>query len=339
MAENGLDVVILGPTTVMGRELVPVLRERGLQVGRIRLLGEEEEVGEEIEGDEEGLSVERLEPGALAGADVVFVPPNVQVPKEIRAAAVKAGALVVDASGEAADAPLIFPGINDEELEELESIRGTTIAVPSAAAAQLAAVLLPLEAKAGLSGVHVVSLEAVSTFGVPGMEELSMQTVSLLNGREPDRALFPHRIAFNLVPQMGAFEADGATSRERRLEKELERLLDKKVPVAVSCALVPVFYGTTQFLTVTTERELGAAGAREALEGGDSTKILDAPEENVYPMPMLAVGDESLHVGRIHETPIGLSLLSVADNLRWGTVVPMVRIVEALVEAGRLERS
>src|SRR5690606_8547497 len=180
-------------------------------------------------------------------------------------------------------------------------------------------------AKAGLQRVDVVSLEAVSGFGIPGMEELSMQTVSLLNGREPDRNIFPHRIAFNVVPQIGSFEAGGETLRERRIARELATLLGRELPaLSITCAVVPVLYGTSQFLTVATERPLPAAAAREAFAGAETAKVLDEPKEGIYPMPTLAVGDdEALHVGRIRETPAGLSLLSVADNLRWGTVVPM----------------
>jgi aspartate-semialdehyde dehydrogenase len=337
MAARKLTVAILGPTSVVGRELVPVLHERGLAIEEIRLLGSEEEVGETVEHEDESLRVEEMKRDSFAGVDVVFVPPFAEWPDGMLEAAKKAGALVIDASGRASSAPMIFPGINDEELDELEQVKGGTIALASASAAQLAAVLIPLEAKAGVQRVEIVSLEAVSGFGVPGMEELSMQTVSLLSGKEPERTIFPHRVAFNLLPQIGSFESSGETVRERRIEVELGKLLGREAPaLSITCALVPVFYGTSQFLTVATERPLSAAAAREALGSAESVKVLDDPAQNVYPMPTLAVGDEALHVGRIRETPAGLSLLSVADNLRWGTVVPMVRIVELLVEADRL---
>ncbi|WP_373045581.1 Asd/ArgC dimerization domain-containing protein [Vulgatibacter sp.] len=337
MSARPLTVAILGPTTIVGRELVPVLHERSLPIASIRLLGLEEEVGETVEYEDESLQVEELKRESFAGVDVVFVPPNVEVPAEMLEAASKAGAVRIDASGRSGDARVIFPGINDEELEEIEAIKGAVIALASASAAQLAAVLLPLEAKAGVQRLEVVSLEAVSNFGVPGMEELSMQTVSLLSGREPERAIFPQRVAFNLIPQLGGFESGGETTRERRIALELGKLLGREVPpLSLTCALVPVFYGTSQFVTIATERPLAAAAAREALAGSESVKLLDEPGEGIYPMPTLAVGDEALHVGRIRETPAGLSLLSVADNLRWGTVVPMVRVVELLREADRI---
>lgn len=337
MPGNPLHIAILGPTTVVGRELVVVLREEEIPIASLRLVGSEEEVGESVEYEDEAFKVEPFAPGCFDGIDVVLVPPLADVPADWLQEAAAAGAVRIDASGRDPEAPLLFPGINDEEIDELDALRGKAIAVPTSSAAQLAAVLLPLEAKAGLRRVDVVSLEAVSGFGVPGMEELSMQTVALLNGREPERTVFPHRIAFNLVPQIGTFEADGQTTSERRLADEVARLLGREAPLgSFTQSLAPVFYGTTHFVTVATERPLDPAAAREALAGGEGVKLLDEPAEGIYPMPTLAVGDEALHVGRIRQTAAGLSLLSVADNLRWGTVVPMVRLMRLLLEAGRI---
>lgn len=335
MSQGKLTIAILGAATAAGRELVPVLEERNFPVEELRLLGQEEEVGEKLEFRGEELTVTELRRDVFAGVDLLFVPPNVDANQEIFDAARKAGAVIIDAAGTAsgADSLLIFPGINDEELEELEEVRGKTFSLPPSSAAQLAAVLIPLEAKAGVQRVEVTSLEAVSGFGIPGMEELSMQTVSLLSGKEPERSIFPQRIAFNVIPQVGSFESTGETSRERRIARDLGKLLGREVPaLSVTCAVVPVFYGTMQVLTVVTERPLSADAAREALSGGEETKVLDDRASSIYPMPTLAVGDDSLHVGRVRETPAGLSLVSVADNLRWGTVIPMVRVAELLRE-------
>lgn len=257
MTDRKLRIAILGAATAAGRELVPTLEERKIPIAELRLFGLDEEVGETIEFQGEELSVEALRREAFHGIDLLFVPPNVDADPDIFAAAKAAGALIVDGAGTAAapESLLIFPGINDEELDELETVKGQVIAIASASAAQLAAVLLPLEAKAGLERIEVTSLEAASTYGIAGMEELSMQTVSLLNGREPERTLFPHRIAFNVIPQVGGFQPSGATDREVRIEEETRRLLGRELPnLSVSCALVPVFYGTCQFLTVQTTR-------------------------------------------------------------------------------------
>lgn len=341
MSDRTLHIAILGAATAAGRELLPVLEERDFPVGDVRLFGHGDEIGEKIEFRDEEHVVTELKRDAFQGIDLLFIPPNVDADPEIFAAARKAGAVLVDAAGTAAeaDSPLIFPGINDEDLEDLEEVRGKTIVIPPPSAAQLAAALVPIEARAGIRRVDVVSLEAVSNFGIPGMEELSMQTVTLLNGREPERAVFPHRIAFNVIPQVGGFEPDGATSREQAISRSIGRLLGREIPeVSVTCTLVPVFYGTTQILTVATEKPLAFGAARDLLGEQEGIKVLDEREGSVYPMPMLAVGDEDLHVGRFRETSVGLSFVTVADNLRWGAVVPMVKVAELLLESGLLGR-
>lgn len=334
MASRSLKVAIVGAATAAGRELGPALAERSFPM-ELRLFGGADDTDEtiEIEGEEQPL--EAMARGSLRGFDLVFVPPGADAPADEIQAARDAGAVVIDADGPpAADAPTIFPGINDEELEELESAKGRVIRIPSPTAAQLAKVLLPLQVKSGITKAQVVCLEAVSSAGIRGMEELSMQTISLLNGREPEVAGLPHRIAFNAIPQVDGFGAGGSTLREERVAAEVAALLGGEAPaLSVTCVWVPVFYGSMQLLTLATGRPLDEAGAREAFDGDEEVKVLDDPSTGVYPMPMLAVGDESIQVGRVRATPAGLSLLSVADGLRWGTVLPMVRIAELLREA------
>ncbi len=333
MASRSLVVGIVGAGTAAGREIGTALAERSFPVGELRLFDAGEAAGEVIEIGEEELTIASLEKASLRGCDLIFIAPEeagAEPGFDVVEAARETGAVVIDAGRlhRPGDGTLIFPGINDEDLEEA---KGRHFSLPSPAAAQLAAALLPLDTKVGVTRAEVVCLEATSGAGIPGMEELSMQTVSLLNGRDPERGVFPHRIAFNLIPQAGAFEADGVAAGEKRIEAELEALMGRPMQaLTITCVQVPVFYGSTQIVHLATERPLDAPAAREALAGGEGIKILDDAAEGVYPMPILSVGDESVLIGRIRETKAGLSLLSVADGLRWGTVVPMVRIAELL---------
>ncbi|HWV38602.1 MAG TPA: Asd/ArgC dimerization domain-containing protein [Vulgatibacter sp.] len=332
MASRTLKVAIVGAATAVGRELGPALSERSFPM-ELRLFGGEED-GDTIEIDGEEAPIARLENGSLRGFDLVFVPPGAGAPAEALQIGRDGGAVVIDAEGApGGEGPVIFPGINDEELEEMESARGRTLRIPSATAAQLAKVLLPLQVKSGITNAQVVCLEAVSSAGIPGMEELSMQTISLLNGRDPELGGLPHRIAFNAIPAVDGFGSGGDTLREERVAAEVVALLGREAPaLSITCVWVPVFYGSMQLLTLASDRPLDAPGAREAFGGDVEVKVLDDPSIGVYPMPMLAVGDEAIQVGRVRATPAGLSLLSVADGLRWGTVLPMVRLAELLRE-------
>lgn len=326
-------LAIVGAAGTIGAEVLRTLEEEGVEVRGLALLDRSEAVGEELSAFGEELPIEELGPKSFAGIDVALFLPG--APVEALASARTAGAVVIDASGHSAadrSVPLIAPALNDEDLEELPPSR--TVALPLPAAAQLAAALLPLQAKAGIARVTAVSLEPASSRGTPGVEELSEQTVALLNGRDPEaRGQFPHRLAFNVVPQVGAIDATGESAGEAAAVAQARRLLGGELPpVALTRVVVPVFHGSLQLLSVATARPLGADDARTLYRDSPGVKVLDEGATGVYPMPMLALGDEAIHVGRIRATADGLGLLTVTDDVYWGVALPAVRLLQLLLE-------
>ena len=98
---------------------------------------------------------------------------------------------------------------------------------------------------------------------------------------------------------------------------------------------VPVFYGHLHALSVKLRRPLPVGEAREVLRKAPGVKVLDAPREGVYPMPMLAVNDDAVLVGRLRADPSqehGLELLVAGDNLRQGGAATAVEIAKLLAE-------
>lgn len=331
--ERKLRVAVVGAAGAIGAEVIRALDVEELPVEAVKLLDRPEAVGETLDFQGEELPIEAVEAGAFAGVDVALILPG--APAEAVGLARAARAAVIDASGHsAADAsiPLIFPELNDEDLEALPPSR--TVALPSPAAAQLAAALLPLQTRAGLVRVDVVSLEAVSGQGTAGVDELSAQAAALLNGREPEaKGRFPHRIAFNVVPAVGSVDAGGVSAGEATAVTEARRLLAGDLPTTVlTRVVVPVFYGTLQALTVGTVRPLAAADARALYRDTPGVKVLDEGTEGVYPMPMLAIADDALHVGRLRDTGAGLGLVTVSDDVYWGVALPLVRTAKLLLE-------
>jgi aspartate-semialdehyde dehydrogenase len=158
--------------------------------------------------------------------------------------------------------------------------------------------------------------------------------VALLNGRDPEaRGQFPHRLAFNVVPQVGAIDATGESAGEAAAVAQARRLLGGELPpVALTRVVVPVFHGSLQLLSVATARPLGADDARTLYRDSPGVKVLDEGATGVYPMPMLALGDEAIHVGRIRATADGLGLLTVTDDVYWGVALPAVRLLQLLLE-------
>lgn len=334
MGQRMLDVAVVGAETLAGRDLIETLLEESFPMERPALFT----IGEEVESatlDDEEVDIVPLEPGALASRDLVFLLPGARPDHRILEEATRGGGVVLDAAGILPDAPLIFPGLNDEDLDEHED--ALALSLPTPLASLLAAVLVPLDARARVKSVDVVALRAAAGAGNPGLDELSQQTIDLLSGRDPERNVFSQRLAFNLVPMIGVFEG-GATDAEKLALDQLGRLLGRRPEAHLVCAWAPLFHGATVFFTVRTEKPLDREAARAVFREAEGLAVLDDPEQGIFPMPMLAVGDDRVHVGRFVRSGDVLRLVATADELRFGVASPLVALARELLNRGRLSR-
>lgn len=331
-----LHVVLLGATGAVGRAVASVLEDRDVPVAALRVLASARSAGARVEFQGDELEVAEPSDAAFRGADVAIFAAPAAVSREWAPRASAQGCPVVDLSaafrGDAA-VPLALPEVAPGALA---GWTGGVVALPGAPATALALALAPL-ASAGLERVEATVLESASGAGHAGVEQLEREAADLMNGREPEPGgAVPHRLAFNVVPQVGAFETPDATDAESGLEAELRRVLaTPALRVRATALRVPVFYGTTIVASIATRDALAPAEARERLRRAPGVKVLDAPGEGVYPMPMLAVNDDAALVGRIREAgPRGVELVLVADNLRRGAAATAVEVALRLV-AGR----
>jgi aspartate-semialdehyde dehydrogenase len=334
MAIRPLTVAVVGATGAAGKALVQALEESDLPVEELRLLATERSAGAELDFRGDLLRVAAAKEGALAGVHLAFLAAGAAASREWAPRARAAGAVAIDLSPAfraAAEVPLALPELNPEALGRVAA--GGLVAVPGPAAAHLALVLAPLHRAAGVERASTVVLEAVSGAGQRGVEELEAELRAMLSLQEPPPpTALPHRVAFNVVPQIGAPGDDGATEEERAVATEVRRLLGSSVAVTATALRVPVFYGHLQAVSVTTRRKVGAAEARDLLRGAPGVKVLDAPGEGVYPMPMLAVNDDAVLVGRLREREDGLDLVLAGDNLRVGGAATAVAAAKLLAE-------
>jgi aspartate-semialdehyde dehydrogenase len=333
-----LSVAVLGATGAVGRTLLEVLGEGELTVESVRALASDRSAGGEVEWAGDPLRVEAVKDGLFRGADLAFLATPAPVSKAWAAKARAEGALVVDLSRAFRvdlDVPLVVAGLNDAALTAPPP-RGI-VAVPGAPATHLAVALAPLRAAFGLARVSVTTLEAVSAAGHGGVEQLEAELRAMLSFQEPPPGdALVHRAAFNVVPQAGAFGPSGASEEELGIAVELARVLGPPFfRVAATVVRVPVFHGHLHVLSIATERAAKAEEVREVLRKAAGVKLLDAPAQSIYPMPMLAVNDEAVLVGRVRDDPTverGLSLIAVGDNLRQGAAVNAVRVAKRLAE-------
>ena len=332
MTGRPIQLAVVGATGTVGRAVLEDLEAREVEVvPRLFATARSEVDLLEFRGDE--LEVETLSDKAFRGCDAaIFATPAAAV-REWAPRAWAEGCLAVDLSEafrSAPGVPLVVSGWNDADVAEGKG-KGV-VAGASGAVVPLALVLGPLHRAAGLLRAVVTELHAASGAGRAGVRQLEKEMVALLNGEEPDAFELSHRMGFNLVPQVGAFDAAGRTEEEVAVGAELRRLLQAPTLAATTTAIrVPVFYGHGLVVNVRTERPLAAADARALLRQAPAVKVVDAPADRVYPMPMLAVNDDAVLVGRIRDDDSqvnGLDLFVVADNLRRGAAGNAVRIAE-----------
>lgn len=337
MASRPLEVAVLGATGAVGRALVQALEEGDLPIGSLSLLATDRGAGSELEFRGDTLRVEAAKPGALAGKALAFFAAGAAAARDHLEEARAQGCAVVDLSPafrDEAEVPLVLPQLNPEALAGW-SRRGV-VAVPGPAAAHLALALAPLHRAVGVERVSTAVLEAVSGSGHRGVEELEAEMRAMLAFQEPPPpTALPHRIAFNVVPQVGPVGEDGATEEERSVVAEVRRLLGSSLRVAATAVRVPVFYGHVQLVSVKLRRPLAAAQARDLLRQAPGVKLLDAAGEGVYPMPMLAVNDDAVLVGRVRDDATqehGLDLVLAGDNLRQGGAATAIAVARLLAE-------
>ncbi|HSN92337.1 MAG TPA: aspartate-semialdehyde dehydrogenase [Anaeromyxobacteraceae bacterium] len=339
MAPGSLHVVVLGATGLVGREILRAIEDLELPVASIRLLATERSAGGTLEFRGEEVGIEAAKEGAFRGRDIAFFAAGPEASRAWAERARAEGALVVDGSSAfrmEPDVPLVVPEVNAGALATLPP-RGI-VASPCAAVTGLAVVLAPLARAAGLERVAVTTLQAVAGLGQRGVSQLEREAQALLSGREPEgEGPIPHRIAFNLVPQVGAF-ADGTSEEEARMALETRKVLGEPgLRLTATAIRAPIFYGLAAAVNVAAGRKLSAAEAREILRRAPGLKVLDEPAERVYPMPMLATLDDAVHVGRIREDASqerGLDLFLVVDEIRKGAALNLVQIAE--IAAARL---
>ena len=331
MNEN-LRIALVGATGVVGREALSTLLDRGVQAEQLTLLASERSEGEELEYGEESLAVEKAVPEALAGRGLVLLATPPEVSRGLAPVAAAAGAWVVDVSNafrSDGNVPLVLPGLDPEA--PLTLPKGRILALPSAVTTALALVLEPLRRAFGVAQVQVTALMGVSSAGNAGVRELEQQTAALLSGREPEAHVFPHRVGFNLVPQVGPFLANSPwTEEEAGWTLECARLFAPRgeVPVVAGTAVqVPTFHGHGLSLHVRLRRPAPVDQARAALKASPALKLLDTPGEKVYPLPSLVTADPTVHVGRLRsfpQAPEWLSLFATVDNAGRGAALNLV---------------
>ncbi|HEX6985938.1 MAG TPA: aspartate-semialdehyde dehydrogenase, partial [Planctomycetaceae bacterium] len=323
----------------VGRQVVNLLEARRFPVGELRLLATKRSAGEVIPFRGEPHTVVETEPERFEGVDLVFLAAGTGASRELAPEAVRRGAVVIDKSNAFRmdpEVPLVVPEVNPDAAADHKGI----VASPNCSTIQMVVAVKPLADRAGLRRLLVSTYQSVSGSGQEAILELQRESESVLNGEEGGAAVYPHPIAFNVLPHIDTFCENGYTQEEMKMTNETRKILgDPDLPVSATAVRVPVFVGHSEAVLVETEEPLSVEAAREALRGAPGVVLEDDPTENRYPLPIRAAGRDEVFVGRIRKDLTcenGLHLWVVADNLRKGAATNAIQIAELLIERGWL---
>jgi aspartate-semialdehyde dehydrogenase len=330
------NVAVVGATGAVGQQMVACLEERNFPVAELTPLASERSIGKTVSFRNREVPVQVLSEDSFDGIEVALFSAGGGISKEYGPIAARAGAVVVDNSSAwrmDPAVPLVVPEVNPQDIG-LYTKTGI-IANPNCSTIQMVVALKPLHDAAQIKRVVVSTYQAVSGTGQKAVNELAAQVQALLSCQEAKTQVYPHRIAFNVLPHIDVFLENGYTKEEMKMVDETRKIMgDDRIQVTATTVRVPVFYGHSEAVNIETGRKLTPAEARQILAQAPGIKVVDDPLRNQYPMPLDAAGQDLTLVGRIREDftiANGLNFWVVADNLRKGAATNAVQIAEILV--------
>ena len=328
-------IAVVGATGAVGVEMLRTLERRRFPVGEIRLLASARSAGRTLAFAGGDVLVRELKEESFQGIDIALFSAGSGISKRFAPVAVRAGAVAVDNSSAfrlESDVPLVIPEINGEDVRNHQGI----LANPNCTTAVVLMALHPLHRAFGVVRVFASSYQAVSGSGAKAMEELRNQVRQIEREEPVAKEIYPHQIAFNVLPQVDVFLDSGYTKEEMKLEREGRRILHhNSFRASVTCVRVPVYRAHSIAVSAEFEKPVNISAARQALEDAPGIDVVDAPETNDYPMPLDVSGRDNCAVGRLRKDCAlenGLCFWVSGDQLLKGAALNAVQIAEELLK-------
>ena len=331
-------VAVVGATGAVGSTMLEVMGERDFPVREVVPLASARSAGRTVRYRDGDLMVRLLEEAVIEGFDIALFSAGGGVSREWAPRFAATGCVVIDNSSAwrmEPHVPLVVAEVNGDALDRHEGI----VANPNCSTMQMVMALKPIHDAAVIERVVVSTYQSTSGTGQRAVEELHDQTQAVLEAEEVSVAVYPHQIAFNVLPQVETFkDGDDYTTEERKMMAETRKILgDDTVAVSATCVRVPVYNAHSESINVQTRADLSPERCREVLASFPGVTVVDEPAAGGYPMPISAAGRDDVFVGRIRRDPSQercLNMWVVSDNLRKGAATNAVQLAELLVEGG-----
>ncbi len=328
------NVAVVGATGAVGREMVKILEERKFPIKDLVLLASERSAGETIFYKKKEFAVQELDKNSFENIDIALFSAGSSVSKKFASIAAKTGAIVIDNSSAFrmdSHVPLVVPEVNPSDIKKHNGI----IANPNCSTIQMVVALKPILDEVGINRIIVSTYQSVSGTGKSAIDELTEQSSQILNNKKPTRKIYPHQIAFNILPHIDVFEDNGYTKEEMKLIHETKKILgSNKIKITATAARVPVFYGHSESVYIKTKEHISVNQLKKIYLKTKGIKLVDDIDNNKYPLAIMSEIYDDVMVGRLRKDltePNGINMWIVANNLRKGAALNAVQIAELLI--------
>ena len=329
-------MAVVGATGLVGHEFIRILLQRNFPAASIRLMASDRSAGKKLWVGKQEIEVEETLADSFEGVEIALFSAGAEQSRHFSPIAAGEGAVVVDNSSAFRmdkGVPLVVPEVNPEDIRLHKGI----IANPNCSTIQLVVALYPLHKVNPIKRVIVDTYQSVSGVGgSAALEELRTQARQVLDGEDTIPHVFPHQIAFNVLPEIDVFLDNGYSVEELKMLEETRKIMHAdSIALSATCVRVPVMVGHGEAVHIEFSRPMLVDEARQILSRAPGVRLLDDTAISLYPQPWSAAGTDEVFVGRIRQDvshPRGLAMWVVADNLRKGAALNTIQIAEEMIK-------
>ncbi len=327
-------VAVVGATGAVGIEMIKTLEKRNFPVGKLTLLASARSVGKKLKFRGQDIAVQELKKDSFKGIEMALFSAGGSISREYAPIAAQAGCVVIDNSSAFRmddKVPLVVPEINASDVKWHKGI----IANPNCTTAITLMALYPLHHAFGCKRIFASSYQAVSGTGAKAIAELERQVEQIVKKQPVTREVYPHQIAFNVLPQVDVFLPSGYTKEEMKMENEGRKIMHHpSFRASVTCVRVPVYRAHSIAVSAEFEKPVTVEAAREVLKKAPGLQVIDEPSKNQYPLPLYMAEQYDCAVGRLRKDCAmdnGLAFWVSGDQLLKGAALNAVQIGEELM--------
>ena len=331
---NRKNIAVVGATGAVGTVFLEMLEERKFPVADLRRCASERALGKRITVNGDQIEVELLSSELVEKVDMVFVSASSDISHLAASMIGDTNTILIDDSSAFRmdpDVPLIVPEVNSEALKDVKNI----ISIPNCSTTPLVMALKPLHDNFSLKRVIVDTYQSVSGTGSAALDELKTQTKQYLDNDSIQADVYPHQIAFNVLPHIEPFLPNGYTREEMKMLNETRKILNiPDLNLSATCARVPVMIGHSEAVHAEFHNPIDLEKSVELLRGFPGIRVVDDPISAMYPMPIDSEGDDDVLVGRIRNDMScdnSIAFWLASDNLRKGAALNAIQIAEEIL--------